>query len=148
MEDMDVYIDPVNTCPREAVLDSPLLVASELKFKNFIANNFERQAFTGYNNLDEESFTEKVGKIWFKSLSACIDISDKEFERLNIPSIVSNANIPRTDGGDIDFKDVQFKMQDQNRFQDVIHSIPRWRVAKKYIEVMILLRWMRRYASL
>ncbi len=83
---------PGNACDGESILGNPFLVTSGLKFKEFRANNLERLASIGYENLQCQEDSAKFGKLGLKLTSNEIDIAENDIETSRLCSVMSKVN--------------------------------------------------------
>ncbi len=123
ISDNDNHVVPGNACAGEIILGNPFLKASGLDVKDFLADNIERLSAIDYGNLEVEERTAKVGKLGLKLLSNDIGMAEGEIEPTKLCSMMSNDNFPLKDGDDIDYKDVEVGIQNDNEIQKEIDTM-------------------------
>ncbi len=123
ISDNDNHVVPGNACAGEIILGNPFLKASGLDVKDFLADNIERLSAIDYGNLEVEERTAKVGKLGLKLLSNDIGMAEGEIEPTKLCSMMSNDKFPLKDGDDIDYKDVEVVIQNDNEIQKEIDTM-------------------------
>lgn len=124
LSDNDNHVSPGNDCAGEIILGNPFLVKSGLNVKDFLANNIDRLASIDYGIVQVEEDTAKVGKLGLKLLSNEVSLDNiNQLEPSRLCSMVSNCNFPLKDGDDIDYKDVDIGVQDENELQEAINDM-------------------------
>lgn len=123
LSENDGKVAPGNVCAGEIILGNPFLKASGVDVKDFLADNIERRSSIDYGTLDVEESTAKVGKLGLKLLSIDIDKPWKEIEPIRLNSMMSNDHFPLKDGDDVDYKNVEVGVQDENELRNEIDAM-------------------------